>query len=264
MQHDTMKNLLSWTVLASLADELEATFKLQSMSGYHNARSKVMPRITDGSEFRIRYTCVDGEYRLKSSDNEPRAKIHVFCPPLLQYVHFALALAPPDSALKTCEFQVVIHPDDRLLDETLYSVEEGHESLLQLDEFVRYSAELGEPIDAFVLGVKRESRRQFLAARFDQVWMDQRITALASDKRTDDEINASTFFRESKEAVEVALTVLMAGPQVCDNITRTAPLTGPDNPVQPYQIYRLEELADVDDTSLFRWKTRHFCRINSP
>ena len=259
-----MNNLLSKTVLASLADELEDTLELPSMSGYRNARKKVMQKIIDRSAFQTRYTCDSGEYRFPSSNDWPRAKIHVFCPPLLQYIHFALALAPPDPALKTCEFQVVIHPDDRLLDGAIYNVEEGHESLLQLDEFVRSNAEVGEPIDTFVLGVKRESRRQFLAARFNQVWMDQRITALALDKRTDDGIDASTFFRESQEAVEVALTVLMAGAQVCDDIAITAPLTGPDNPVQPYQIYRLEELADVDDTSLFRWKTRHFCRINSP
>ena len=203
MQHDTMNNLLSKTVLESLADELEDTLELPSMSGYRNARKKVMQRIIDRSAFQTRYTCDSGEYRVTSSNDWPRAKIHVFCPPLLQYIHFALALAPPDPALKTCEFQVVIHPDDRLL-YGANNVEEGHESLLQLDDFVRSNAELGEPIDTFVLGVKRESRRQFLAARFNQVWMDQRITALALDKRPDG-IDASTFFRESQEAVEVFL-----------------------------------------------------------
>lgn len=88
--------------------------------------------------------------------------------------------------------------------------------------------------------------------------------ALGSDKRTGDEVEASEFFRASKEALEVPFMVIMAGSQVCDNITRTAPLAGPANPVQPSQIYSLQELANVHDFSTFRWKTTHFCRIYSP
>ena len=182
---------------------------------------------------------------------------------MLQYIHFALALASPKNDLKSGEFEVVIHPDDRLLDGVLYSVEEGHESLLQLNAFVNSNTGLGEPIQALKEVVIREIRRRFLASRFNQAWMDQRITALALDKDGGDPIDASEFFRESKEGVAVALTVIMAGSQVCDNITRTAPLACPSNPVQPSQIYRLQQLADVDDTSFFRWKTMHFCRINS-
>ncbi len=249
-------------MLTNLADELANLFKLPSMSAYHNARKKVISKVTDTGEFRFRYKYYHGEYKDKSGD-KPRAKIHVFCPPLLQYIHFALALASPDHGSKTGEFSVIIHPDDRLLDGELYSVEEGHESLLQLNDFVHSNAEVGEPIDTFIQDGKRESRRRFLATRFNQVWMNQRITALALDKRTGDPIDASEFFRESNEGAAVALTVIMAGSQVCDNITRTAPLAGPDNPVQPSQIYSLRQLADVDDTSLFRWKTTHFCRINS-
>ncbi|KAK0514421.1 hypothetical protein JMJ35_003038 [Cladonia borealis] len=127
-------------------------------------------------------------------------------------------------------------------------------------------AQPGRPIDTLEPGtmLKLESRRQYLATRFDQVWMDQRITAIGMGNCTGGPIDASDFFRDSWEAVEVALTVIMAGPQVCDYITRTAPLVGPDNPIKPMQVYRLGELADVDDRSLFRWKTTHFCRINSP
>ena len=249
--------------LEFLADTMIYPFRFPGMSTYDNAREKVISKAIETQDFRDRYHCEYGEYR-SLTDTNARAKIHVFCPPLLQYIHFALALAPPDHGLKTCEFQVVIHPDDRLLDWGLYSVEQAHESMLQLNDFVLYNAGRGEPIDTFMLNVKRDSRHRFLATRFDQVWMDQRITALASDNRTGDEVDASEFFRGSKEALEVAFMVLMAGSQVCDNITRTAPLAGSDNPVQPSQIYRLQELADVDDNSLFRWKTTHFCRINSP
>ena len=94
--------------------------------------------------------------------------------------------------------------------------------------------------------------------------MDQRITALALDNRAGGSVDVSEFFKESKEGNAVVLMVIMAGPQVCDDITRTAPLVCPSNPVRPSQIYRLQELADADDTSQFRWKTTHFCRINSP
>ena len=192
-----------------------------------------------------------------------RASIYVFCPPLLQYIHFALALAYADNGGRTCGFhRVVIHPDDRLLDEGLYSIKEGHESLLQLNDFVRSHAVLGE--QRAMLRNKREDRCRWIASCFDQVWMDQRITASASDRRTGDKIDASEFFRASKENHEVALMAIMAGPQICHGITTTAPLAGPDNPVQSSQIYRLEQLDDVDEASLFRWKTTHFCRINSP
>ena len=94
--------------------------------------------------------------------------------------------------------------------------------------------------------------------------MDQRVSAIATDKCTRDPVGASEFFKESKEHDQVALMVIMAGPQVCNNITSTAPLVCPDNPVQQSQIYRLEEFTDVDDTSHFRWKIRPFCRIDSP
>ena len=205
-----------------------------------------------------------GEYR--HCGTKARAKIHVFCPPLLQYIHFALALASQNHRLKTHEFQVVIHPDDRLLDEGRYSVKEGRASLSQSYDYVYSRAQPGRPIDTLEPGtmLKLESRRQYLATRFDQVWMDQRITAIGMGDCTGDPIDASDFFKDSHEAAEVALAVIMAGPQVCDYITRTAPLIGPDNPIKSMQIYRLEELADVDDRSLFRWKTTHFCRINSP
>ena len=234
---------------------------LPGIGAYHNARQKVISKVTSDSEFRSWFNYEHGEYQRPVRPE--RAKIHVFCPPLLQYIHFALALASPDHGLKTCEFQVVIHPDDRLLDEDVYSVEERHESLLQLSDFLCSSAGL-EPVDTFKLSGKHDNRRQFLAARFNEVWLDQRITALDSDKRTGDPIDASEFFRETREGVTVALMVIMAGSQVCDNITRTAPLAGPDNPIQPSQIYRLQEFADVDDKSLVRWKTMHFCRINLP
>ena len=234
---------------------------LPGMGAYHNARQKVISKVTENGEFRAKYNCNHGEYTSKYNGN---AKIYVFCPPLLQYIHFALSLPSPGHGLKNCEFQVVIHPDDRLLNGGLYSVEEGHESMLQLNDFVRSNAGLGEPVDTSKLGVKRENRYRSLATCFNQIWMDQRITALALDKRTGDEVDVSEYFRESNEVSAVVLIVIMAGPQVCDHITRTAPLVGPDNPIQPMQIYKLRELDGVDDASLFRWKTTHFCRIYSP
>ena len=261
-----MENILSGHMLEDLADVLATPFKPPGMSGYHNAREKVISKATDNSKFRNRYRYnKNGGY--KHRGYEARAKIHVFCPPLLQYFLLALALAFPDHDLKTCEFQVVIHPDDRLLAGGAYSVEEGRQSLSQLYGFLQ-SVEPGRPIDTLEPGMELESRRQFLATRFDQVWIDQRVTVTAIescyDSCKDDPIDASDFFRESKEGVEVALIVVMAGPQFCEYITKTAPLVGPDNPVLPMQIYRLQELADVDDRSAFRWKTRHFCRIHPP
>ena len=89
-----------------------------------------------------------------------------------------------------------MYPNDRLLDEGIYSAKEGHISLLELSCFVRFSANLGEPIDTFKLGGKYNNRSRFLATRFDQVWMDQRITALGLDKRAGAPIDASEFFRE--------------------------------------------------------------------
>ena len=232
------------------------------MSAYHNARGKVISRVTGNANFRSQYKHLDGEYK-DAFGGPTRAKIHVFCPPLLEHILFALALASPDYCIGNSEFRVVIHPDDRLFDVNLYSAEERHESMLQLDSFVRSYAKLGDPVSPS-LDEEHESRCRFLATRFDQVWMDQRIMASASDKRMGEELDASELFKASKDASEVALMVIMAGPQICHMITRTAPLARPDNPVQPSQIYRLEELADVDDASFFRWKTTYFCRINSP
>ena len=254
--------VLSEDILLILANSLGDPYELPDMSAYHNAREKVISKVKDNANFRFRYKIRDGEYK-QTVDGKTRTKIHVFCPPLLQYILFALALASPDGCIKTWEFQLVIHPDDRLFDADLYSAEERHESLLQLDKFLRLHAEFLDPVDA-TLGEVHITRWRFLATQFDQVWLDQRITASASYKRTGDKIDVSEFFKESKEAHEVALMVIMAGPQICNDITRTAPLAGPDNPVQPSQIYRLEELAGVDDVSLFRWKTRYFCRIHSP
>ncbi len=260
-QHDSTENLLSSNVLSNLANELANLRGLPGFGAYHNARQKVISKVTNDREFRSAFDDKDGEYKRKLSDD--RAEIHVFCPPLLQYIHFALVLASADRGYYP-QFQVVIHPDDRLLEEDIYSVEEGHESLLQLSDFLRSSAELGEPTETFKLGEQYESRCHYVAARFNEVWMDQRITGYGLDKRTGDPIDASEFFRESKEGVAVALMIIMAGSRVCDNITSTAPLAGPDIPIQPSQIYRLQELADVDDKSLLRWKTTHFCRINWP
>ena len=249
--------------LANLADELEYPSRLPCRSAYRNAREKVISKAIDNRYFRDRYYPVNGEYRSRIG-TKARAKIHVFCPPLLQYIHFALALSSPDYGLKPCEFQVVIHPDDRLLSLGRDDIVEGFESMLQLNDFVRSHAESGEPIDYVKLGMQREGGHHFLATRFDQVWMDQRITAVGSDKRTADEVDASEYFRNSKEAVEVALIIIMAGPLVCTEVTSTAPLALPSDPVGSSQIYKLQELADVDDESQFRWKTTHFCQINLP
>jgi len=98
------------------------------MSFHDKPRDKVIQRITDNFRFRLDYTCPYGEHRNQSVHDEPRAKIHVFCPPLLQYIQFALALAPPDEVFRTSEFNMVIHPDDRLLDRAIYSAEEGYEA----------------------------------------------------------------------------------------------------------------------------------------
>ena len=248
-------------MLSNLANELPNLTGLPGFSAYQNARQKVISKVTNDSEFRSAFDYKHGGYKRKLSDD--RAKIHVFCPPLLQYIHFALGLASTEYGWANTEFQVLIHPDDRLLEEDIYSVEEGHESLLQLSYFL------------FKLGGKYDSRRDYLAARFNEVWMDQRITGYGLDKRMGDPIDASEFFRESKEGFAVALMIIMAGSRVCDNITSTAPLAGPDNPIQPSQIYRLQELAmwtinhfydgrlriSVESTGLRIWRCGNFSNI---
>ena len=251
-------------MLEYLVDEPANASGIPRWSVYHNAREKVIQKITGNPYFRGHYERVYGEYRHKYEPDKARAKIHVFCPPLLQYIRFALALAPPQPALRTSEFDVVIHPDDRLIDRRIYSAETVHKSLLQLCEFVRSNAKVGEPTDTVRLGVERESRCRYLAARFDQVWMDQRVAAVAADEYPRDLIDASDFFRESHEDGQIALMAIMAGPQVCDSITSIAPLVRPNHPVQELQIYKLEELADVTVKSNFRWKTRHFYWIDPP
>lgn len=251
MEDNTRENLFSGNMLTNLADKLARPSKLPGMSVYQNAREKVMLKAFEHPHFRLCLHTYHGEYIWKESKD--RAKIHVYCPPLLQHIQFALALASANHSLETCEFQVVIHPDDRLLDGDFYSIEERHESLLQLDNFVRSNAQLGDPVDTFKLGVKRESRCRFLATRFDQVWIDQHIMVSASGKRMGEELDASEFFRASKHAGEAALMVIMAGPQICHDITRTAPLVGPDLPVQPSQIYSLEDLGGTNTDSLFKW-----------
>ncbi len=65
-------------------------------------------------------------------------------------------------------------------------------------------------------------RERYLATRLDQVWMDQRVAALAMDNHIHDPIDASKLFRHSKGDGQVALMVIMAGQPVCDNITRLA------------------------------------------
>lgn len=140
MQEDTRENLLSLSRLANLADELGYPSTLPDIGAYYNAREKVVSKVIDNNAFSGRYYLSNGEYRNRIN-TEARAKIHVFCPPLMQYIKFALALAFRDHGLKTCEFQVVIHPDDRLLDGGLYSVEERRISMLQLNDFVRSNAD---------------------------------------------------------------------------------------------------------------------------
>ncbi|CAD6581976.1 MAG: hypothetical protein ASARMPREDX12_000720 [Alectoria sarmentosa] len=264
LQRYTREDLLSMDMLEYLVDEPANASGIPRWSVYHNAREKVIQKITGNPYFRGHYERVYGEYRHKYEPDKARAKIHVFCPPLLQYIRFALALAPPQPALRTSEFDVVIHPDDRLIDRRIYSAETVHKSLLQLCEFVRSNAKVGEPTDTVRLGVERESRCRYLAARFDQVWMDQRVAAVAADEYPRDPIDASDFFRESHEDGQIALMAIMAGPQVCDSITSIAPLVRPNHPVQELQIYKLEELADVTVKSNFRWKTRHFYWIDPP
>jgi hypothetical protein len=65
-------------------------------------------------------------------------------------------------------------------------------------------------------------RERYLATRLDQVWMDQRVAALATDNHIHDAIDASKLFRHSKGDGQVALMVIMAGQPVCDNITLSA------------------------------------------
>ncbi len=240
---------------------MEDYSKITGMSDYRKACNKAMQKVINNSSFQAKYTCQYGEYRDKSFDNEPRAKIHVFCPPLLEYIHFALALAPPDEALKTCEFKIVIHPDTRLLDPETYRKEEGDESLLQLYKFVYSNAGLEEPLDEFVLREESERRQGYLATRFDQVWMDQRIMAITIDESPPRALDASEYLSELKGDGQVASIVIMAASQVCDSIISSAPLAGPDYPIQQSEIYELEKRSGASNSSPVFWKTKHFCRI---
>ena len=262
-QRDTKEGLLSENKLKNLVEAMADYSKIPRMRVYHNTCQKVMQPIIENSSFRTKYTCDYGEYRDISMEDMPRAKIHVFCPPLLEYIYIALAIAPPDEGLRTCGFQVVIHPDHRLLDGKLYSAEEARESLLQLYNFVYSNAE-GEPIDEIVLPKEYKRRLRFLAARFDQVWMDQCVMAISMDEDPRGPINFSELFSKSEDDGLVASIIVMAGPQVCDNITSTEPLAGSEYPIQQSQIYKLEELGGAGNLYPIRWKTRHFCRIDPP
>lgn len=127
----------------------------------------------------------------------PRAKIHVFCPPLLECIYIALAIAPPDEGLRTCECQVVIHSDHRLHDKRIYSAEEARDSLSQLYNFV-YSNPEGELIDEIVLHTEHKRRLRFLAARFDKVWMDQCMMAISMNEDPRDPINFLRIIQQVK------------------------------------------------------------------
>ena len=242
---------------------MEDFSKIMGMSNCQKACKKAMEKVINQSSFQAKYTCHYGEYRDKSIDTEPRAKVHVFCLPLLEYIHFALALAPPDELFKTSEFKVVIHPDTRLLDTKAYSMEEGHESMLQLYKFVDSNAEVKEPIDEFVLSKESERRWGYLATRFDQIWMDQRVTAIIDNKSPRRALDASEFFSALKGYGHIASVVIMAAPQICDLITSSAPLAGPNWPIQNSQVYELEELSDARSSSPTFWKAKYVCRIGT-
>ena len=109
------------------------------MSDFQEACKRAIEKIINQSSFQANYICDYGEYRDTSIGTEPRAKVHAFCPPLLEYIHFALALAPPDEVFKTSEFKVVIRPDTRLLDTKTYRIEKGHERMLQLSHSRPYA-----------------------------------------------------------------------------------------------------------------------------
>ena len=242
---------------------MEDFSKIIKMSDFQKACEKAMEKVIKQSSFQAKYTYDYGEYRHKSIDTELRAEVHVFCPPLLEYIHFALALAPPDELFKTSEFKVVIHPDTRLLDTKTYSVEEGHESMLQLQKFVDSNAEVKEPIDKIILPKESERRRGYLATRFDQNWIDQRVKATTDNESPQRAFDASEFFSAVKGYGHIASVVIMAAPQICDLITSSAPLAGSDRPIQQSQIYELEELSDGRSSSPTFWKAKYFCRIGT-
>lgn len=261
------ESLFTTFKLERLAEALKDYSQISRMNIYRNACDKIKQKIINTSHFRTRYpSIIGGEYRNTSCIDEPRAKIHVFCPPLLDYIHIALAFSPPDPALRTCLFQVVIHPDHRLRDEKVHSADEARESLSQLCDFVYSNGEqgLGEPIDDIVLPLERERRSRFLAARFDQVWMDRCMMAASMDERLSDPIDFSQIFREYQDDNSVQLMVVMAGPQVCNNITSIPPVAGPGYPMQPLQIYKLEKVSDGSEHSVIRWKTLHFGSMHRP
>lgn len=219
--------------------------------------------MVDTSDFHFKNEYIHGEYRTKTKYGGFRAKIHVFCPPFLDYIHIALAFALPNEGLRTCEFQVMIHPDHRLLDEKLYSAEEARESLLQLCDFV-YSEKLGNSIDSVMLPRESEHRSRFLAARFDQVWMDRCLMALSLDECHVDPFDFYQIFKECKKDEQIELIIVMAGPQVCDSITSVPPVATLGYPMQQSQIYKLEYIDGANDDSLIRWKPSHFCSIQPP
>ena len=256
--------LISKEILESLADELSDVPSTLGASTHHNARKKVVRRLTNSPDFQAQHSCDYGRYMRKHFEGSAQAEIHVFCPPLLQYVIFALTLAPPDDGLKACELDVIIHPDIRLLGGENYSKKEKYECLLQLQYFISPIAELEETTNGFVLGEEQEQRRQLLAARFDQVWLDQQAMASATDKAQLDVPSASEYFKATKEHRAAALLIVMGCPEICKRVTSTAPLVSPDNEVQDCHIYRLEEFEDVDNTSYLRWNAKEFCRVDTP
>ena len=260
LQSEAEPVLLSKTILDDLIFSLEKS-KYSRENAYYSAREKMIQKIIGKEKFRWDYDCIHGEYRQKYQ--KWRAKVHVFCPPSLECIKFALALAPPDPIHNKTEFDIVIHLDDRLLDEGI-SMADGKESLSQLDTIVCSYADLGNPVNDFHSLMAHERKCQYVATRFDQVFMDQRVTAMTTQGYRRDAVDAFEYFGEVAQDEQHVSTIIMAGPQVCRSMTSTAPLVPPDFPVQPGQIYNLVELADVDDKSRFRWKTKHFCRIVSP
>ena len=96
------------------------------MSDFQKACKRAIEKIINQSSFQATYIYNYGEYRDTSIGTEPRAKVHAFCPPLLEYIHFTLALTPPNKVFKTSEFKVVIRPDTRLLDTKTYHIEKGY------------------------------------------------------------------------------------------------------------------------------------------
>ena len=76
-------------------------------------------------------------------------------------------------------------------------------------------------------------------------------------------IDVSDFFSASKGDGQIASIVIMAAPQICDLITSSPPLAGPDWSIQQSQIYELEEVGGACNSSPTFWKTKHFCRIST-